>query len=125
MQTEAQNSESLTRLVLDALDDLKATDVRVLDVRQLTDVTDYMVVATGRSARQVSALAEHVQMVAKQRGVTPIGVEGLREGDWALVDLCDVVVHVMQPETRDTYQLEKLWAPPDANAVQVEGAPQA
>ena len=123
MQTEAQNSEDLTRLVLDALDDLKAIDVRVLDVRQLTDVTDYMVVATGRSARQVSALAEHVLMVAKQGGVTPLGVEGLREGDWVLADLCDVVVHVMQSEARDSYQLEKLWAPPDANAVQVEGAP--
>ena len=117
MQTQPLDSDALTALVRDALDDLKALDIRVLDVRELTDVTDYMVVATGRSARQVSALAEHVILKAKAQDMAPLGVEGLREGEWVLVDLGDVVVHVMLHEARESYQLEKLWAPRDATAV--------
>ncbi len=104
-------SDALTRLALEALDDLKALDVQVLDVRELTQMTDYMIVATGRSNRQVVAMAEHLIMAAKKQGERPIGIEGLDEGEWVLVDLGDVLVHVMQPDTRDTYQLEKLWAP--------------
>ena len=109
-------TDQLRKLVVDALDDLKAVDVIELDVRSLTDVTDYMVIATGRSKRQVSALAEHVIEQAKKRGHPPIGVEGLREGEWVLVDLCDVVVHVMQPEVREFYQLEKLWGTAETSA---------
>lgn len=105
-------SDALLRLALDALDDVKALDVRVLDVRELTEMTDYMVVATGRSNRQVVALAEHLIMQTKAMDQPPLGVEGLDDGEWVLVDLCDVLVHIMQPETRETYQLEKLWAPP-------------
>jgi ribosome-associated protein len=104
-------SDALTRLALEALDDLKALDVQVLDVRELTQMTDYMIVATGRSNRQVVAIAEHLIMEAKNQGERQIGIEGLGEGEWVLVDLGDVLVHVMQPDTRDTYQLEKLWAP--------------
>ncbi len=102
-------SKRLCRLAVDALEDLKAVDIVELDVRKLSNFTDYMVIANGRSARQVAALAENVVMKAKQAGEAPLGVEGLRAGEWVLVDLCDVVVHVMQPEVREFYQLEKLW----------------
>ncbi len=102
-------TELLLRRVSDALAARKAEDCRVLDVRALTDVTDYMVIASGRSRRQVAAIAEHVVERAKAAGQAPLGVEGLAEGEWVLIDLCDVVVHVMQPETRDFYQLERLW----------------
>ena len=116
--------DELLRLVVADLEELQAGDVEVLDVRELTDVTDYMVVATGRTGRHVRAITERVVVSAKHRDAPPIGVEGEREGDWVLVDLCDVVVHVMQPETRDLYQLEKLWSPVMAIREQT-GAPPA
>ena len=103
------DAEALTRLVTGALDDRKAQRITILDVRTLTDVTDVMVVAGGRSARHVKATAEHVVEQSKAAGCRPLGVEGLREGEWVLVDLGDLVLHVMTPETRETYQLEKLW----------------
>lgn len=107
-------SESLSRLAVQALEDLKATEITTLDVRKLTDITDYMIVASGRSARHVVALAENVILQAKKAGQPPMGVEGLKEGEWVLVDLRDVVVHVMQPATRELYLLEKLWGGRDA-----------
>ncbi len=102
-------SETLRDIALAALNEIKALDVRVLDVRALTDITDFMIVASGRSNRQVRALAEEVMEQATARGVRPLGVEGLDQAEWVLVDLGDVVVHVMQPATRDFYQLERLW----------------
>ena len=102
-------SKRLCQLAVDALEDLKAVDIVQIDVRDLSDFTDYMIIASGRSARQVVALAEHLVMKAKEAGEAPLGVEGLRDGEWVLVDLCDVVVHIMQPEVREFYQLEKLW----------------
>ena len=101
------DSLALRELVVNAIDERKGQDVVVLDVRKLTDVADWFVVASGRSGRQ--ALAEHVVDRARAAGVRPMGVEGLDKGEWVLVDLCDVLVHVMQPETREYYQLEKLW----------------
>ena len=103
-------SNRLRQLAVDALEDLKAADIVELDVRKLSDFTDYMIIANGRSARQVAALAENVVMKAKQAGEAPLGVEGLRGSEWVLVDLGDVVVHVMQPDVREFYQLEKLWS---------------
>ena len=103
-------SNRLRKLAVDALEDLKAVDILELDVRKLSNFTDYMIIASGRSARQVAALAENVVVKAKQAGEPPLGVEGMRAGEWVLVDLGDVVVHVMQPEVREFYQLEKLWS---------------
>lgn len=99
----------LRQLALEALDDLKAIDVRVLDVTKLTTITDHMIVASGRSDRHVRSLAENVVMSAKKAGIPPVGVEGEKEGEWVLVDLGDVIVHVQTPRTRDFYNLEKLW----------------
>ncbi len=102
-------SEKISRMVVSALEELKAAHVLVLDVRGLTTITDFMVLASGSSNRQVRALADNVVRRAKEQKHPALGVEGEREGEWILVDLCDVVVHVMLPEVRDFYQLEKLW----------------
>ena len=115
--------EELLRLVMAELEELQAGDVEVLDVRERTDVTDDMVVTTGRTSRHVRAITEKVVVSAKHRDAPPLGVEGEREGEWVLVDLCDVVVHVMQPDARELYQLEKLWSPVMALREQTTGAP--
>ncbi len=99
----------LAAAVAAALDDGKAVDIRVLDVRKRTIITDYMIVASGRSSRQVSGLVDRVQEAAKSVDARVIGIEGAREGEWVLVDLGGVVVHLMQAHARDFYQLEKLW----------------
>lgn len=99
----------LTELVVAALDDMKGADIRVFDVSALTPITDRMVIATGRSDRHVKSLAQNVALKAKEARHPPRGVEGAQQGDWVLVDLGDVVVHVMQAQARAFYQLEKLW----------------
>jgi len=104
------NAEELTKVVIDALEDMKAQDIRVIDVRGKTSVTDVMVISSGTSTRQVKSQSERVIEKAKEHGIKPIGVEGEKEAQWVLVDLGDVVVHMMQPEIRDFYHLEKLWA---------------
>jgi len=104
--------ETLAQLVAGALDDLKAEAINVLDVRHLTTVTDAMVVASGRSDRHVRAIAGAVVEQCKKAGFRPIGVEGERSGEWVLVDLGDIVVHVMLPRVREFYNLEKLWDMP-------------
>lgn len=111
--------EQLIHLVIDALEDVKAKDIRTLDVRGKSNVTDVMVIASGTSARQVKSLADRVVEKAKEAGVRALGVEGEREAEWVLVDLGDVVVHVMQPEIRDFYQLEKLWSTEDVPQAEV------
>lgn len=107
-------TEELTHVVIDALDDMKAQNVHVIDVRDKTSVTDVMIISTGTSARQVRSQAERVVEKSKEKGVRPIGVEGESEAEWVLVDLGDVVVHIMQPAIRDFYHLEKLWATEEA-----------
>lgn len=102
-------AEQLVQLAVDTLDALKAVDIRVLDVRKQTTITDYMIVAGGTSVRQVKALARRLVEASKHAGIQPLGVEGADVGEWVLVDLGDVVVHAMLRETRDFYQLEKLW----------------
>lgn len=108
-------AEKLKLLVIDALEDIKAEDIQILDVTEMTDVTDIMIIATGKSSRQVKALANEVVMQAKAAGVQPLGVEGENVGDWALVDLGDVITHIMTPQTRLTYNLEKLWSVPETS----------
>lgn len=104
------NSEELTDLVVDALEEVKARDVVRLDVRDLTSVTDYMVVASGTSNRHVKALADAVAEKAKEAGHRPQGIEGEGGSEWVLIDLGDTLVHVMLPRIREFYNLEKLWS---------------
>jgi ribosome-associated protein len=99
----------LATVVTTALDDLKGQEISSLDVRHLTTVTDTMVIVTGRSDRHVRSLADAVVQKCKESGYRPIGVEGQASGEWVLVDLGDVVVHVMLPRAREFYNLEKLW----------------
>lgn len=101
--------EQLVEVVIAALEDMKAKDIVTLDVKGKTSVTDFMIIASGGSSRQVKALADSVLEKVKEQGVRPIGSEGLETGEWALLDLGDVVVHLMQPATRQFYDLERLW----------------
>ena len=102
--------EHLKDLVVEALDDLKARDVMVIDVRAKTAITDIMVIASGTSDRHVRALTDTVIMKCKDAHIIPLGVEGQGDCEWVLVDLCDVVVHLMLPPVRNYYKLEKLWS---------------
>ena len=102
----------LTKVAVEALEDIKARDITVLDVRKLTSLYDTLIVASADSTRQVKALAQHVRDELKLAGATIVGVEGEQSGDWILVDAGDLVVHVMQPAVRAYYNLEELWSPP-------------
>lgn len=109
-QLDVMQIETLKTLAVDALEELKARDISHLDVAKLTDVTDLMIIASGTSTRHISALAQNLVEKAKEQGLQPRGVEGGANADWVLVDLGDVVVHVMLPEARALYDLERLWA---------------
>ena len=102
-------SAGVLRLILDALEEAKAVDICQLDVRKLTDITDFMVIASGTSHRHVHAMAERVREAARQQQLRPIGIEGEVENDWILMDYADVVVHLMMPQVREFYSLEQLW----------------
>jgi ribosome-associated protein len=110
--TPAPKSASLAelrRVVTDALEEIKAREVKEIDVRGKTSVTDFMVIASGTSSRHVKSIADEVMKQSKLIGCAPLGVEGEREGEWVLVDLGDIVVHVMLPRVREFYGLERLW----------------
>lgn len=101
--------DELKKFVIDKIEDLKGRDIIDLNVAGKSSVTDNMLVCSGNSKRHVASIAEHVVTEAKQIGHPPLSVEGQDTGDWVLVDLGDIIVHVMQDEARDFYQLEKLW----------------
>lgn len=104
-------SEAIRDLAINTLDEMKGIDIVSMDVRTLTSITDYMVICTGRSTRHVKSLAENVAVKAKESGVSHVRQEGDNESEWVLVDLGDVVVHVMLATTRSFYSLEDLWEP--------------
>ncbi|HKK15844.1 MAG TPA: ribosome silencing factor [Gammaproteobacteria bacterium] len=111
-------SEQLADIVITALEELKATDINCVDVRKLTSICDIMIFASGNSNRQVKALADNTVRAVKASKIMPLGTEGIVQGDWALVDLGDVIVHIMRPSIRDYYQLEKLWTTESAESRQ-------
>ncbi|HQV42297.1 MAG TPA: ribosome silencing factor [Moraxellaceae bacterium] len=99
------------------MEELKAKDILVLDVRTITSLTDVMIIASGTSTRHVKSLADNVSKTVKAAGLKPLGMEGERDGDWVLIDLAGVIVHVMQPATRAFYDLERLWTPGASNHI--------
>ena len=103
------DTNRLTDILVDALDDLKAQDTQVIDVKHLTSIADFMIFTSGRSNRQVKSLADKVIETAKQLNLPLLGKEGAEQAEWVLVDLGDIIIHIMQPSTRTYYQLEKLW----------------
>jgi ribosome-associated protein len=102
-------SVELLDFVVEKIDDMKGRDVVKLDVQNKSTITDYMVVCSGNSKKHVQSIGENIALEAKNNGIPPIGVEGKTSGEWVLVDLGSVIVHVMQESTRDFYELEKLW----------------
>ena len=115
----------LVKLVVHAIEEIKGLDLKLLDVAQLTTITDYMAICTGTSNRHVKSIADNVIAKAKQAGYRPLGVEGLDAAEWVLVDLGDVVAHVMQLQARAFYQLEKLWDVPPPEQAPVAKLPKA
>jgi ribosome-associated protein len=109
----------LVQVVEGALDEMKAVNVRVLDVHKLTDIADTMIIASGNSDRHVRSIADRIIEHAKKAGFRPMGVEGERDGEWVLVDLQDIIVHIMLPRVREFYRLESLW---DVSAARREAA---
>jgi ribosome-associated protein len=106
---EELSTDELQQLVISSLEDYKAVDILVIDVSGKNPLTERMVIASGNSTRHVKSMAEHLVVSAKAAGNPPLGVEGASEGEWVLVDLNDVIVHLMLPQTRAFYNLEKLW----------------
>jgi len=103
--------EQLQEQVIESLNDLKAIDMKILDVRDLTTLTDTMIICTGRSNRHVKSLAENVIKKAKQLQLSYIRAEGEEDGEWVIVDLADIIIHIFQPAVREYYNLEDLWVP--------------
>ena len=115
-------TQALKDIVISALEDIKASDITSIDVRELTGMMDTMVVASGNSNRQVKSLANSVVVSAKEAGYKPIGIEGDDKAEWILVDFGDVIVHIMLPTTREFYDLERLWSiRPNDNDISDEG----
>jgi ribosome-associated protein len=107
--TAANYLDTMKQAVVDAIEDIKGFDISVMDVRKLTSMTSYMIVASANSSRQAKAVADNVREKLKEKGYQIRGTEGEKEGEWVLVDLNDIVVHIMVPATRAYYNLEQLW----------------
>ncbi|WP_422911845.1 ribosome silencing factor [Pseudomonas sp. MAC6] len=118
-------SEALVKLATAALEEIKAQDITVIDVRGKTSITDFMLIASGTSSRHVKSLVDNVLEKAKEQGVRPLGSEGLDSGEWALLDLGDIVVHVMLPTARQFYDLERLWQGAEQTRAQFSAEPGA
>ena len=108
-KSDVTNLESMKLAVVDAIEDIKGFDITVMDVRKLTSMTSYMIVASATSSRQAKAIADNVREKLKENGYSIRGTEGEKEGEWVLVDLNDIVAHIMVPTTRAYYNLEQLW----------------
>ncbi len=108
-KSDINNLESMKLAVVDAIEDIKGFDITVMDVRKLTSMTSYMIVASATSSRQAKAIADNVREKLKEKGYAIRGTEGEKEGEWVLVDLNDIVAHIMVPTTRAYYNLEQLW----------------
>jgi ribosome-associated protein len=106
----------LLNIIETVLDDKKAQKITVIDVHGRTSVTDYMVIATGTSNRHLASISQYVAEAVKEKGFKPLGIEGDQGSDWVLVDLGDVILHLMTEQSRDYYQLEKLWSVPAATS---------
>jgi ribosome-associated protein len=102
----------MQRIAVSSLEDDKAEDITVIDLAGKTSISDFMIIASGRSHRHVAAIADHLVERLKKRGLMPLSVEGLAQSDWVLVDAGDVIVHLFRPEVRDFYNLEKMWSAP-------------
>lgn len=118
----APTTEQIRDLVVSALEDLKAIDPHIIDVSGQNPLTDMFVVATGNSSRHVKSIADKIAVRAKAHGWPPLGIEGYREGEWVLVDLNDVIVHIMLPQTRAFYNIEKLWEVTEARRSSVSAS---
>ena len=103
-------TKELGKIVVNALENLKAVDIKILDVKRMTSVTDLMIIASGKSDRQVRALADKTVEAVNAKHIKPLGMEGHSQGEWVLIDLGDIIVHIMRPAIREYYQLEKLWS---------------
>ena len=119
--------EAIKQAAVEALEEIKASDITVLDVRQMTSLFDFMIIASAGSTRQTKALANNVQDKLRQIGARVLGVEGEQTGEWVLVDLGEIIVHVMQPAVRAYYNLEQLWGgtPPSPLPTKWRSAPGA
>ena len=118
-----ERASPLHGIVMAALEDMKAVNIKVLDVRGLTDIADTLIVASGNSDRHVRSIAENVVVKSKAAGFRPLGKEGVRDGEWALIDLHDIVVHVMLPRVREFYGLEQLWEAAEIVPGKAEASP--
>ena len=114
-------SAELLKLILTLLEDMKAHEIQALNVAKMTTITDHMIICSGTSSRHTRSIAEHLVTEVKKQGIMPLGVEGEAEGDWILVDLGDAIVHVMLPDARAFYSLERLWSASEQQRYQEKG----
>ena len=121
-KVEAEYLETMKKAVIDAIEDIKGFDITVMDVRKLTNLTNYMIVASATSSRQAKAIADNVREKIKEKGYNIRGTEGEKDGEWVLVDLNDIVVHIMVPATRAYYNLEQLWTEGEARRSHIKAS---
>jgi ribosome-associated protein len=121
-KVETAYLDGMKQAVIDALEDIKGFDISVMDVRKLTNITNYMIVASATSSRQAKAMGDNVREKMKEKGYDIRGTEGEKEGEWVLVDLNDIVVHIMVPATRAYYNLEQLWGDAEARRGHIKPA---